>query len=372
MDFVNDALILVLNCGSSSVKCTLFSFGMERVFDLQLQQQNVEAALEQLIEKGGIDPLRIQAIGHRFVHGGEQFWKSQLVQEETLHQLTELSPLAPLHNPFCLEGIKACQKRFPGIPEVVVFDTAFHHDIPQEAAYYALPWELAKKLGIRRYGFHGIAHAYLWQTYAQKMGGSENKRLITFHLGNGCSMSAIRGGRCLDTSMGFTPSEGLVMATRAGDVDSGVVEQLCNQGRMSPVEAMELLNNQSGLLGVSGISGNMEKLLNSKDDRAQSAIELFCYRAVKYAGAYMAVLGGVDAVLFSGGIGENAPFIREKIVQKMGWCGWKLDQSKNAGAVGLKTGSHELIHSPSSSVAIGVAAVDENKQIAEEVLRLCS
>jgi acetate kinase len=368
---MKDSLILVLNCGSSSVKSTLFSTQLKRVLDLNVQQQNVDDAVEELIKRSGIDPSRIQAIGHRFVHGGEQFWKSQLVQEETIKQLEALAPLAPLHNPFCLQGIKACLKRFPKVPELVVFDTAFHHEMPKVAASYALPGDLVKTLGIRRYGFHGIAHAYLWQTYAKKMGGSDKNKLITFHLGNGCSMSAIKGGHCLDTSMGFTPAEGLVMATRAGDIDSGVFEQLCDKAGKTPSEVMTILNNQSGLLGVSGISSNMEKLLNSKDERAQFAIELFCYRAVKYAGAYMAALGGVDAVLFSGGIGENAPVIREKIVQRMVWNGWMIDQEKNVNAVGLHLGDSVQIHSSASTVVIGVSAVDENSLIAEEVVKNC-
>lgn len=365
-------LVLSVNCGSSSIKMALFSEALTLLFELNLKTGDVKRALNSMLDemrKYSYDPAHIKGIGHRVVHGGPGFWKSEIIDSHIFMDLEELVELAPLHNAHCLDGIKESFKLFPHVLQVAVFDTAFHHDMPKEASQYALPWQLSEKYGIRRYGFHGIAHAASWKIYAQNRGSAATQaKVITLHLGNGCSMSAILGGRCLDTSMGFTPAEGLVMSTRAGDIDSGVIAFLCDHEAKSATEVLEILNNQSGLLGVSGISSNMEILLERpENENAQLAVDLFCYRIVKYLGAYMSVLGGVDAVLFSGGIGENSAIIRQKILDRMAWCGWKIDAERNISSVGLPTSSFVSLQDETSTVEIAVVAVDENRSIAEQV-----
>ncbi len=397
--------ILVLNSGSSSLKLSLFDVerqSLVRLFDAHLKGLNhteqkleivsstkkenysfergmgVGEALRLILETAerdfGFHPSKVAAIGHRVVHGGEKFQSSIAINAEVRAALEALSELAPLHNDASLAGIKAAFDHFGDlVPEIAVFDTAFHSTMPEVASHYAIDHTIAAKYPIKRYGFHGISHAFLWETYVQSSGQSLSEaKIITLHLGNGCSMAAIKGGRSIDTSMGFTPTEGLVMATRSGDIDAGVIEFLCTHEKMSPVEVLNFLNLQSGLLGLSGSSSNMEVLVDSyeTDGGARLAIDLSCYRAIKYIGAYLAVLKGADALIFSGGIGENSPKVREGILRGMEWFGVEMSSSANAKAVGLPLGQMRTISAASSIMPVYVIATDENLFIAKEVHRL--
>lgn len=398
----NVNLIFSVNCGSSSIKTTLFQHEkkhLKRLLDANLKGINgLTPTLEihsfhgsfhedfsKKIEiKDGLQIIlnaisdhfpfavsSLMGIGHRVVHGGNKYRTSLRINRAILKNLDKLSELAPLHNAACLQGIKTCLYIAKAIPQVIVFDTAFHRTLPPVAAYYAIPNSLTRDHEIERYGFHGISHSYLWKTYAKHTKKNRSK-IITLHLGNGCSMAAIQNGKSIDTSMGFTPEEGLVMGTRAGDIDPSVMEFLCEKMRTTPAEVMELFNFHSGLLGVSGISSDMKVLshLYVKNKKAKLAIDMFCYRIVKYLGAYVAILGGIDAVAFSGGIGENSPFIREKIIQKMGWLGLKIDRQPNTHAIGMSPGDIQAISSTISSAPVFVIATDENFMIAEEVLQI--
>ncbi len=353
--------ILVLNCGSSSTKISLFEHEKlvaSRNFD---KKTSIEDALSSMAEG-----RQIAAVGHRFVHGGPNYTSSVVVDDRVLRDLEGLSSLAPLHNPTCLEGIKAASKLLGNkIPQVVVFDTAFHRTMPPRARFYGIDTKVAEQLFIQRYGFHGIAHAYLWNTTKQS-------KVITVHLGNGCSMAAIKDGQSVDTSMGFTPAEGLLMATRAGDIDSGAVEYLCREQKQTVQDVLETLNKRSGLIGVSGLSSDMRELLAHErtHDGARLAIDLFCYRVIKYIGAYCAVLQGVDALFFSGGIGENSTVIRQRVVASLGWLGASLDVVANENAINLELGQIERISAKQSEVDILVVGVDENRSIAQEVIKL--
>src|SRR5262245_26248807 len=318
---------------------------------------------------------KIEAVGHRVVHGGDQFVEPTLITQQVEAGIDALSELAPLHNPACLAGIRGARAMLgPALPMVAVFDTAFHQTMPEIAKQYALPTELADRYRIRRYGFHGIAHASLANGYATCAGDSlEQVRLITLQLGNGCSIAAIAQGRSVETSMGFTPLEGLVMGTRSGDVDASIVSYLSEREKVEAAEIEQWLNERSGLLGVSGRSNNMRELLRAakedRDKRAQFAIDLFCYRVRKYLGAYLAVLAGADAVVFGGGIGENAPEIREQICQDKEWCGLRLHLDRNRAAVGLSPGSAAKISADESRLAAYVVAADEETWIARETVR---
>jgi acetate kinase len=322
---------------------------------------------------GSLD--NIEAVGHRVVHGGDRYVEPTLITEQVEAGIDELSELAPLHNPSCLAGIRGAKAVLgPAVPMVAVFDTAFHQTMPEVARRYALPLELADRHRIRRYGFHGIAHASLANGYATCTGKSlEQVRLITLQLGNGCSIAAIARGRSVETSMGFTPLEGLVMGTRSGDVDASIVSYLSEREKVEPAEVERWLNERSGLLGLSGRSNDMRELLRvaeqEQDKRAGFAIDLFCYRVRKYLGAYLAVLNGADAIMFGGGIGENAPEIRERICRDMGWCGLRLDPDRNRKAVGLPPGRAEKISTDESRLAAYVVAADEETWIARETVR---
>ena len=317
----------------------------------------------------------IEAVGHRVVHGGEAFTQAVRLDDDVLHQIEQLNDLAPLHNPFGVAGIRMVQQALgQAMPMVAVFDTAFHATLPEHARNYALPLELAKKTGIRRYGFHGIAHASLARGYARFTGQSlEQSRLITLQLGNGCSMAAIDQGRSVETSMGFTPLEGLVMGTRSGNVDPAVVCHLMTHHSMTVVEVEQLLNEQSGLLGVSGRSSDMQVLLRAAneehDTRAQLAIDMFCYRIQQYLGAYLAVLHGADAIVFGGGIGEHSPEIRAQVCAGMEWCGLHIDPVCNEQAINLRPGDAVKISGDESSIAAYVVATDEETLIAQETIR---
>ena len=314
--------------------------------------------------------LCIEAIGHRVVHGGEQFQEPVRIDDEVFAAIDRLAELAPLHNPACLAGIKAARVVMGShIPMVAVFDTAFHRSIPPQAATYAIDLDLARKHGIHRYGFHGIAHASLAGICAAAANRPlTSLRLITLHLGNGCSATAIDQGRSVDTSMGFTPLEGLVMGTRSGDLDPALVGYLVRKTGLSVDEVERLLNERSGLLGLSGMSNDMRELLISAegrpDSRAALAVDVFCYRVRKYIGAYLAVLGGADAIVFGGGIGERSAIIRARICDGMGWCGIRLDPLRNETAVDLAPGNAMKISEEDSPLACYVAGVDEEVEIA--------
>jgi acetate kinase len=395
--------ILVINCGSSTVKFQLVELerrrggsGQKHVLAGGLVDRVGGKATRAFFSQGG--PLRqeeisaedheqavaviikwlsstpglgsIDAVGHRIVHGGDQFTAAVRVDDRVVKGLDLLCELAPLHNPAGVAGIRAAQK-FLGdaVPMVAVFDTSFHHTIPQTARTYALPRELALKHGIRRYGFHGIAHQYSVMRYGEMTATPAKEiKIVTLHLGNGCSACAVRGGGSVDTSMGFTPLEGLVMGTRSGDIDPAVVPFLARKEGVSADEVESWLNKRSGLLGLSGISNDIRELTAAynEDAHARLALDVFCYHARKYLGAYFAALGGADAVVFSGGIGENSPWVRAAICADMEWCGLQLDSAANAAVLG----SDGCIAAPQSAVKAYVVHTDEEMIIAGETVRM--
>lgn len=316
--------------------------------------------------------ITIDAVGVRVVHGGHRFTQSVLIDKTVLGQIEELSPLAPLHNPPCLEGIYQIRSLLgPQIPIVAVFDTSFHRTLPSQARTYAIPREWTTQHGIERFGFHGIAHASLAHSYARYSGRSvKESRLITFQLGQGCSVTAMKNGDVVDTSMGFTPLEGLVMGTRCGDIDPAIIGYIAEHTNLSLQDIDHQLNTQSGLLGLSGQSSDMRQLLQAvreqQDPLATLAIEVFCHRARKYLGAYLALLGGADAVIFGGGIGERAPDIRARICQGMDWCGLSLDCPRNLDASDVQPGEAISIHGKDSSIQLLVIGTDEESWVTRE------
>ena len=341
----------------------------------KLDAKNHTQAMHVLMNRLGDSLRSIDAVGHRVVHGGDRYVESTLITDQVEAGIDALSELAPLHNPACLAGIRGAKAVLGStVPMVAVFDTAFHRTMPDVARHYAIPKDLADRHHIRRYGFHGIAHASLAHGYALCTGTSlKQARLITVQLGNGCSIAAIAEGKSVETSMGFTPLEGLVMGTRSGDVDASLVAFLAEREKVEPAEVEGWLNERSGLLGLSGRSNDMRELLHAaeqeQDERAGFAIDLFCYRVRKYIGGYLAVLGGADAVVFGGGIGENAPEIRKRICSGMEWCGIRLDVDRNQGAVGLQPGSAAKIGKENSAPSVYVVAADEETWIARETAR---
>lgn len=386
--------ILVLNCGSSSVKFQLIEMagaegngrklavgmidrlGAGAVLKLKsdteknspapvrIEARNHDEAVRAVIDRIGGGGQRIDAAGHRVVHGGAFFTEPVAVDDNVLTKLEALNDLAPLHNPAAVAGIHAARKAFgAALPMAAVFDTAFHQTIPETAFTYAIPAELAERHGIRRYGFHGLAHECSLLRCAELRGISPEKvNLVTLHLGNGSSACAIRAGHSVDTSMGFTPLEGLVMGSRSGDLDPALVSYLARKEKVGADEVERWLNQRSGLRGVSGLSNDMRELMAAYESnpRARLAVEVFCYRARKYLGAYLAVLGGADGVVFSGGIGENTPAVREKICEDMEWCGLALDKDKNAAVIGTEA----AISPADARVQIYVIPSDEEAIIA--------
>lgn len=361
--------VLVINAGSSSIKYQLFSMANETVMAKGLAERIGEpvgrivqetargkhvrdlpiadhaAAFKEIVanllsaEHGVLRAIdEIQAVGHRVVHGGEEFSGSALITEPVMKAIRACVPLAPLHNPPNLTGIEAAQSLLPKVPQVAVFDTAFHESMPRTAFLYALPYELYSQDHIRRYGFHGTSHRYVSERAAAFMGKVPAAfRCITCHLGNGCSMTAVRGGKSVDTSLGLTPLEGLVMGTRSGDIDPAIIFHLADVKGMKMAEINALLNKKSGLLGLSGVSNDMRTVSEAADkgnDRAALAIDVFAYRAKKYIGAYLAVLGGADAIVFTGGIGENSTHVREKICDGLDGIGIRMDKAANAKSRG--------------------------------------
>ena len=397
--------VLAINCGSSTLKFQLFELEPERK-DHGRERRLARGLVEEIGAKGALDfamesgeslqkSLAIAdhgqaarrvltwlkssgllkstgtwAVGHRVVHGGSRFTEATLIKDQVLEAIEAVSELAPLHNEPALRAIYAAREALgPEVPMVAVFDTAFHTTLPKKASEYAIPEDLATKHGIRRYGFHGIAHRYMAERYCDITSKPvERSKLITLQLGNGCSAAAVAGGRSIDTSMGFTPLEGLMMGTRSGDLDP-TVPGFLSQGEGVGIDEVEAwLNTRSGLLGVSGRSRDMRDVLEAErqgDSRAELALEMFCYRVRKYIGAYLTVLGGADAVVFGGGIGENAVEVRSRICAGMEWCGLRLDEDRNAKAVGTEG----QISVDDAKVHAYVIRVDEAVMIARETAR---
>jgi acetate kinase len=310
----------------------------------------------------------IDAVGHRVVHGGDKFKSAVRIDDVVIESLNALCDLAPLHNPSSVSGIHAARKVLgTQVPMVAAFDTSFHQTIPEPAAIYALPYDLSTKHRIRRYGFHGLAHQYSATRYGELTGKAADQiNIVTLHLGNGCSACAIRNGLSIDTSMGFTPLEGLVMGSRSGDLDPALVAHLARQEGIDEVE--NLLNTRSGLIGLSGISSDMRELIAvyKENPRARLAIDVFCYRARKYLGAYLAALQGADAVVFSGGIGEHIPLVRREICAGMEWCGLVLNEHQNDSVIG----SEERISTAQARIQVFVIPSDEEAVITHQTAML--
>lgn len=404
--------ILVLNCGSSTVKFQLIATDLDLIAqdaDRRLARGTIEriggeAIITLKVEGGeqqrstsplrdiratvdfiarwassgesGIQEIRsiadIQAVGHRVVHGGERFTHSVLITDEVLRGVEDCIDLAPLHNPANIKGISAARNLFgEGLPQVAVFDTAFHQTLPDHAYLYALPYQLYRRHRLRRYGFHGTSHRYVAYRYRQlRRITREETNIITLHLGNGCSAAAVRAGNSIDTSMGLTPLEGLVMGTRSGDLDPAIIDFIATKEGFSTGEVETLLNKQSGLLGISGLTSDMRELLDEareqNDRRALLAIEIFCYRARKYIGAYLAAMNGADAVVFTGGIGENSWEVRARICDGLQWTGLELDEERNRAQTG---GCEGLISREGSRLAAYVIPTDEELLIARDTVR---
>jgi acetate kinase len=300
------------------------------------------------------------------VHGGSRFSGSIPITEEVVAKIEECIPLGPLHNPANLLGIRIAQELFPSLPQVAVFDTAFHMTMPPQTYLYAVPYEWYEKHEVRRYGFHGTSHRYVAETAVKQLGlDPEDHAIVTAHLGNGCSLCAVRNGKSLDTSMGFTPAAGLVMSTRTGDLDPGLAYYLARTERMTAARFQRLVNRESGLLGVSGISSDVRDLLarEAVDVRAAEAVSLFCYQAKKWLGSFAAALGGLDTIVFAGGIGENAPVVRERICDGLGFLGIELDQTRN-------TNNAPWISTDAGRVKVRVIRTDEELMIARSVIRI--
>lgn len=404
--------VLVLNCGSSSVKFRLIAtdldliaqnadrrlakgtierIGGEAIIRLQVEGhdpqrltsslRDINAAVDFIARwaaspESGIEEIKsiadIQAVGHRVVHGGERFKQSVLITDEVVRAVEDCIDLAPLHNPANLTGISATRKLFgEGLPQVAVFDTAFHQTLPDHAFLYALPYQLYRRYRLRRYGFHGISHRYVAYRYrVMRNIAREATNIITLHLGNGCSATAISAGNSIDTSMGLTPLEGLVMGTRSGDLDPAIIEFIAAKEGLSTREIETLMNKHSGLLGISGLTSDMRELLaearEENDRRSELAIEIFCYRARKYIGAYLAAMNGADAVVFTGGIGENSPEVRARICDGLQWIGIELDEELNRSHTGGREG---LISREGSRPSVYVIPTDEELLIARDTVR---
>jgi acetate kinase len=366
--------ILILNCGSSSLKYSFFDTEhpennarghIERV-DADGYGAAFKTMLAAIKEKGAVS-----VVGHRMVHGGEKFTNATLIDDAVLADLEALSPLAPLHNPVMLAGIREARRAFPSVPHVAVFDTAFHATLPSHAFLYALPNEFYEKKGVRRYGFHGSSHNYVALAAAQFLKRRPQAlKIISCHLGSGASICAIDHGRSIDTSMGFTPNEGLIMGTRCGDLDSGVLTFLQRNEGLSPEKLDDLLNKKSGLLGLSGISNDMrevEKAADAGDIRALTALTAFCYRVRKYIGSYVAALGGLDVLIFTAGIGQGSAGVRATALQGLDCMGIILDEGRNRRACGGKEIAR--ISTDDSAVTVLVVPTDEERMIARETLR---
>lgn len=394
--------ILVLNCGSSSIKYALYNMddksvmtsgGAERVgldeafvkvkmpdgtkkkvmHDIPEHTEGVKFIFSLLTdpEIGVIKSLdEIDAVGHRMVHGGEKFNKSVVLNDEVLKTFEACIDLAPLHNPANLKGVKAVSELMPGLPQVGVFDTAFHQTMPAHSYLYAIPYDLYEKYGVRRYGFHGTSHRYVSQRVCEFLGVDYNtKKIITCHIGNGGSVAAVQNGKCVDTSMGLTPLEGLMMGTRSGDIDGGAITFLEKKLGLDADGMSNLLNKKSGVLGITGISSDMREIddaIAAGNERAKLALDMYNYRIKKYVGAYAAAMGGCDIIVFTAGVGENQSEMREAVCENMEYMGVKIDKEKNKGIRGVEA----VISAPDSKVTVCVIPTDEELMIATDTMNL--
>ncbi len=393
--------VLVINCGSSSLKYQLIDSETEEVLavglcerigidgrlnhtpaggekvvinkDMPDHEVAIRMVLDALVnrEYGVIRDLKeIDAVGHRLVHGGEKFTSSVVIDDEVIAGVEECNPLAPLHNPANLIGVRACQAIMPGVPNVGVFDTAFHQTMDPKAFMYGLPYEYYEKYKVRRYGFHGTSHSFVSKRAVEMLKlDPENSKVIVCHLGNGASISAVKNGKVMDTSMGMTPMEGLVMGTRCGDVDPTVVEYLAHSLDKSLEEVMVILNKESGVYGISGgLSSDFRDLEAAADEgnrKAELAIDVFSYRTAKYIGSYIAAMNGVDAIAFTAGIGENTSIVRRKVLEHFGYMGITLDPEANK-----VRGEEKIISTPESKVTVAVIPTNEELAIARETVAL--
>ena len=394
--------VLVINCGSSSLKFQLIDAESEQCLAKGICERiGIDGSMITYAREGGekerkVTPMpdhteairlvlealtnpktgvvasleEIGAVGHRVVHGGEKFAQSVVLDREVLAAVEECDDLAPLHNPANLIGIEACRKLMPDTPMVGVFDTAFHQTMPEEAYMYGLPYEYYQKYKVRRYGFHGTSHSYVSKRAAEVLGRPyEDLKIIVCHLGNGASISAVKNGRCVDTSMGLTPLEGLMMGTRSGDIDPAIIEFLANKEERNIGEVMAVLNKKSGVLGLSdNLSSDFRDLedgYNAGDPNAVRAMKAYCYRVAKYIGSYVAAMNGVDVICFTAGIGENAPLVRTFVCEYLGYLGVELDQEANG-----KRGQDIAITTPESRTTVMVIPTNEELAIARETVRL--
>lgn len=395
--------ILVINCGSSSLKYQLINSKTEEVLakglcerigiegsqityqpaggnkeinvsPMPTHTQAIQLVLDALTNSktGVIKSLsEVGAVGHRIVHGGEKFTGSTILTEDALKAIEECCDLAPLHNPANLIGIRACQELMPNVPMVAVFDTAFHQTMPEEAYLYGLPYEYYEKYKVRRYGFHGTSHSYVSKKAAELLGKPyDSLKTIVCHLGNGASVSAVKYGKSIDTSMGLTPLEGLVMGTRSGDMDPAIMEFIAKKENLDIAGVMEVLNKKSGVLGLSKLSSDFRDLEAASADGnelAQKTLKVFAYRVIKYIGAYTAAMDGVDAIVFTAGVGENGPHTRKAVCGNLSYLGIKLDEEANN-----KRGEDIVISTPDSKVAVMVIPTNEELAIARETASLVS
>ena len=392
--------VLVINCGSSSLKYQLIDSETENVLAKGLcerigidgrlvyqktgcdkeiteaamptHKEAIQMVLDALVndKTGAIKSLsEVNAVGHRIVHGGEKFASSVVITDEVLEAVAQCNDLAPLHNPANLIGINACKELMPGVPMVAVFDTAFHQTMPEKAYLYGLPYEYYENYKVRRYGFHGTSHSFVSKETARFLGMDlENSKIIVCHLGNGASISAVKDGKCVDTSMGLTPLEGLVMGTRSGDIDPAIMEYIAKKENLDIAGVMNVLNKKSGLEGISGLSSDFRDLTAGAKEgnkRAIAAIEVFCYRVAKYVGSYVAAMNGVDAIAFTAGIGENVGLVREKVCSYLGYLGITLDAEANA-----KSGDNCVISATDSKVKVAVIPTNEELAICRETVAL--
>lgn len=393
--------VLVINCGSSSLKYQLINSDSEAVLakglcerigidgrlvyqkagldkeiteaSMPTHKEAIQMVLDALVnpKTGAVESLaQIDAVGHRVVHGGEKFSDSVVLDEEVLKQVEECNDLAPLHNPANIIGIRACQSLMPNVPMVGVFDTAFHQTMPSKAYLYGLPHEYYDKYKVRRYGFHGTSHSFVSKRTAEYLGlDIENSKIIVAHLGNGASISAVLNGKCVDTSMGLTPLEGLVMGTRSGDIDPSIMEFIAKKENLDIDGVMNVLNKKSGVAGMSGVSSDfrdLEAAHNEGNELATNAIEVFCYRVAKYIGSYVAAMNGVDAIAFTAGIGENTSLVRKTILNYLGYLGISVDNILND-----KThGEEAVISAAGSKVKVCVIPTNEELAICRETVKL--
>ena len=401
---MKDINVLVINCGSSSLKFQLINSKSEAVIAKGICERiGIEGSQMTYTPAGGVKqetvtPMKdhteairlvlgaltdkengvvksldeIGAVGHRLVHGGENFASSTLITDEVIKAIEECNDLAPLHNPANLIGISACKELMPNTPMAGVFDTAFHQTMPEEAYLYGLPYHYYEDYKVRRYGFHGTSHSYVSKRAAEVLGRDyKDLKIIVCHLGNGASVSAVKNGKCVDTSMGLTPLEGLIMGTRSGDIDPAIIEFLAHKEKKDIDEIMSVLNKKSGVLGLSdNLSSDFRDLedgYHKGDDNAVRTLKTFSYRVAKYVGAYAAAMNGVDVICFTAGVGENAPLVRTFVCEYLGYLGVKLDQEANG-----KRGEDIAITTPDSSTTVMVIPTNEELAIARETVRLVS